>query len=170
MNKLIEKLKFDYVNSSINKQNFPKVKVPAGTLELFTFSKEMTGHEIVDEIEEHGLRPATIHEFLKWAPKNWKEDWVLILGSRWTNPGGFVNVPCACVVGACRRFGLDWFDDRFYSSYRVLVSRPSKSSSQGLSTGKLGASADTIGHLKTRIVTLETKLDKITEFFNNLKT
>ena len=118
---LIKNLKFDYVNPNITEENFPYVKPRKGTYKILRTDKNLTGQEWEKEIKKQGCSPATIQEFLEWS-KNWNDEWLYFLGSKWSNPvDGSVYVPCVGVDGASRRFGLFDFRYRLSSYYGVFV-------------------------------------------------
>lgn len=120
------------INQNITSENF---KIGDGVrkvnLELAPFLDDETGEQAAKRLVSEGYVLEGIGElaqFLADNPKMKKYTWVVALSeaSRWAEPSGRVLVPYACVDGADRGFHLFWFDYRFSSRDRVLVSRPSK--------------------------------------------
>lgn len=160
LKKLIDNLNFDYINSDITEKNFPYIKPRKGKYKILKTDKNLTGQELEDEIKKQGYSPATIYEFLEWAPKNWKDEWVIILGSKWANPNGCVHVPFADVRGARRHFNLDDFRYQFLSTGGVLV----RVSSDSLTLGASQSDTLSLRHLETRVAKLEEQIESIKKF------
>ena len=98
------------MNDSINDKNFPYKKTE-GKVELIDFKKSISTDDALKEMDERGLRPATIHETLQWAKKNWNgKDWIIPLGSVWQDLGGSRFCPYLDGSGSSRGLGLYWFD------------------------------------------------------------
>jgi hypothetical protein len=122
------------INSDITSERFKLVGTGVRTvvLELAPFLDGETGEQAAKRLVSEGYTLENTGElagFLHQYPAEVEKCGIVVaLGedSRWTYPGGDVDVPCAYVHGANRDFSLDWFDDRFSSDDRVLVSRPSK--------------------------------------------
>ena len=122
------------INTNITPERFKLAVTGVRTvaLELATFLDNETGEQAAKRLVSEGYTLENTGElagFLRQYPAEVEKYYaVLALGedSRWTGPSGDVVVPYAYVVGAVRSFDLDWFGSRFYSDYRVLVSRPSK--------------------------------------------
>lgn len=131
LKKLIDSIKFDYVNSDINDTNF-KYEKSTAKVELYNAGKSITSEEAIKEMADKGLRPATLTELLQWAEENPKEAfnenyYIVALGSIWMDRGGDRFVPCLGIWGGKRGLGLDWFELRWDDDCRfaaVSISDP----------------------------------------------
>lgn len=123
LKKLIEKLKLNYFHPAITDENFPYQKIPKGEAKLLQFNKTISTEDVLKELKEQGYRPATLHEGLAWAEKEWnKKDAVVFLGSSWRDPSGDVGVPyLSRWRGDERGLYLNWRDYDWDARCRFLV-------------------------------------------------
>ena len=63
---LIELLKFDFVNDSITKENFPD-DGRRGKVEIIDFEKKITSEEAIKEMDLKAYRPATAYRVIIWG-------------------------------------------------------------------------------------------------------
>ena len=132
---LIIAAKFDWVNSDITEQNFPIETTEPGKCELVDYKKPINTEDVLDDMEKHNLRPATLKELLTYAERKWNgKDAVIAFGSVWQGSGGVRFVPCLDCGGSGRRLGLDWIDGDWRDGCRFLAVRKS------LDTGTLSPS------------------------------
>lgn len=133
--KLIKPLKFDYVNQNITEINFPDTG-RRGEVKVLHFDKYITSEDAIKEGEKQGLVPATPHELLMWAEKNWNGiDFIVALGQQWRVPGGGPDVVFLVWYDSWRYLSLYWFDDEWSESCRFAFCRPVAF----LTTGSLGS-------------------------------
>ena len=142
---LIELLKFDFVNDSITKENFPD-DGRRGKVEIIDFEKKITSEEAIKEMDLKEYRPATAYELLIWAKDDWNgKDCIMALGSQWRRPDGDLDVLCLWGNAGRRELGLYWVDRGWDGRYRFAFVRKSLES---LKTGELG-------NLESRISAIE---------------
>ena len=130
----VGKKNINNINQNITPERFKLAGTDVRTvmLELAPFLDDETGEAAAKRLVSDGYTLENTGElaaFLRQYPAEVeKYNAVVALGedSRWTSPGGHVYVPDAYVNGAHRYFRLHWFDIRFDSLNRVLVSRPNK--------------------------------------------
>ncbi len=115
LQEMIEKGKYDWVNSNIIQKNFPirgegKEEV---RIKLFHFDCVISSRDAIAEMDRQGFRPATLPELLALGavkPELQKEFFIVAFGSRWQfPPGGILNVPVLSWNAQERRLRLDWF-------------------------------------------------------------
>ena len=131
---VVGKKNINKINQNITPERFKLAGTDVRTvmLELAPFLDDETGEAAAKRLVSEGYtleNTVELAAFLRQYPAEVeKYNAVVALGedSRWTHPSGYVNVPFACVDGAHRDFNLSWFDYRFSSFSRILVSRPSK--------------------------------------------
>lgn len=105
---IITDLKFDYVNSNIIVENFPKQEV-RGKYKVLHFDKYLKTKEIDKLIEKENCKPANLYELLEYAKNDWnKKDFVTALGSGWVDSDGDRLVPYLGVGGSERKLALLW--------------------------------------------------------------
>jgi hypothetical protein len=110
---LIKAGKYDWVNPDITTKNFPPNKntAPAEDIEIIDLNMSLTTEHIIKELDGLGLRPATIHELLKFGAKTPDEQRkypIVSLGSSWVNQFRLRNVPYLRCVGDDRMLRLCW--------------------------------------------------------------
>ena len=126
--KLIENLKFNYVNPNIMESNYLDDN-RQGEVKLFKMDKDFTKKEAEKQLEEQGYMSATIRELLIWA-KNWNgKDYIVTLDSE-ILVDGLPRVVYLWGGGGSRVLYLGWAGRRWSSS--VLVAGVRKSSSKKL--------------------------------------
>ena len=118
---LIEKGKFDYVNSSITEDLFPAPKTLHTDYKLFHFNKFISSQEAIVAIKKEGYIPATLHELLMWEEWNDK-DTVVALGSS-AHVDGHRGVPGLYGFGAERGLHLGWWRFDWHGDCRFLAVR-----------------------------------------------
>ncbi len=95
---LINKAKFDWVNSDVNEKNFPiKIKTNRKVIvKLFHFNRYVLSQNIIREIKKSGYRLAFIEELIAFAisyPNLQKSFPIVALGSEWKQNKNKVVVP-----------------------------------------------------------------------------
>lgn len=127
MNKLqplIKKLKLDYCNENITDANFPDDGKRGKEFKLYDFKRDISSEDVIAEMEKEGFRPATIHELLIWAEKNWDgKEWVVALGSVWRDPYGNRYVAYLYGWDGKRKLDLRWYGSVWDGCYRFLAFR-----------------------------------------------
>jgi hypothetical protein len=119
---LVSKLKLGYVNSAITDEHFPYQKFPKGKFKVFQFNEVLSTEEVLEKIKAENYRPATIHELLKWADKNWSDsNWLTGLGSVWRGRNGNRYVPYLYWGGDERSLYLDWLGVGWDGYYHFLA-------------------------------------------------
>jgi hypothetical protein len=114
------------VHSSITSENFPSTRHGQTQLEmiLVRYERRMTSEEVLRELDEAGLRPAELPEFLAFGatyPGVQREFSVVGLGSVWQDRKGYRNVPCLYTASEGRYLDLHWWDDGWYSYSRFAA-------------------------------------------------
>lgn len=128
LDKIIEDLKFDYVNSDITPDLFPSTEI-RGKVEILHPDKYLTTEKVIKLGEEKGLVPANIYELLEYAKDGWNNrDWVVALGSV-GEVSGYRHVPYLDGDGSKRNLDLLWFGDSWNALYRFAFVRNGSSSS-----------------------------------------
>ena len=128
LSKLIKDAKLDYVNKDITEENFPATS-DVTDFELLIYEKTMTTKEALADMESKNLRPATMYELVTYANSGWNgTDWVVALGSVWTDRYGYRYVGCLSGYSGVRGLYLYWFDFRWPAFYRFLAVRKSSDS------------------------------------------
>lgn len=123
LKKLIDKWKFDYINSNITETTFPLVKRKHGEYKLFHFDKRISSEDAVKEILQSGYLPANIQELLEW--KDWNEEyWVVALGSVGDVYGDVYGDRCVPFLYGedyPRDLNLRWWSSGWYGACRFLA-------------------------------------------------
>lgn len=118
------------INRDITRERFKLTGTGVRTVNLRVepFLNGETGEDCAKRLVSAGHTLENIGElagFLAEHPEEVEKcSWVLAIGenSRWSRPGEYVLVPCACVGGTDRRFDLGYFRGEFGSGCGVLVS------------------------------------------------
>lgn len=159
LSKTIKDLKFDYVNSDITAEHFPKEPI-RGEMVIKHFDRELGSDEVIAELAKEDLVPANLYELLAYAKEDWNgQDFIVALGSSWVVSRGYRHVPCLDYWDAGRRLCLDFWRDGWYGTYRFAAVRKS------LDTGTLGTSG-TLDSLTLRVEKLEQTVNKLTRIIN----
>ena len=109
LSELIKAAKFDYINSNITEENFPKPSEISHNLEILQFDRSATNEEVIKEMDNKGLRPANSYELLHYVKKEWDgKGYIVALGSVWTDSNGIRRVLFADGGSCERRLGLGW--------------------------------------------------------------
>lgn len=144
LSKLIASKKFDYVNSSIHDDLFPKPKSISSDYKLYHFDVTMDSEEVIEKMATEGFRPANAWELTQWPDWN-EKDTVIALGSV-GEVGGDRRVPCLDEVCSERQLGLSWWVGGWHSRCRFLAVRNLES---GVSeTGKMNSVSLALGFLE----------------------
>lgn len=118
--------KYDWANEDIAQRNFPlrgEGKVEVG-LRLVHLDREMSTEAVLAELDQRGLRPATLAELLAFGakyPEEQRKYPIVALGSVWACPRGGRFVPCLYRDGSERDLRLRYDDDVWRESYRFLA-------------------------------------------------
>lgn len=121
----IEKGKYDWTNSDINKKNFPET-VPAdydAEYKLFHFNRNISSEGAIKEMEKEGYRPGNINELLtlgETKPELQREFPIVEIGSVWQDSFGSRNVAVLDCRGGRRMLDLSWFGGVWVGDYRFL--------------------------------------------------
>ncbi len=129
---MIKAGRYDWVNSDITENHFPENHFPVKgegskdiALELIHFNMAILSKDALSELDERGLRPATIEELLAFGtkyPELQRQFPVLALGSIWRQLGDR-HVPCLWSGSLERFLSLDWFEGRWDDYFRFLAVR-----------------------------------------------
>jgi len=117
------------INGNITQERFPLKGVGARIVKckVVPFLNGETGEEAAKRLTVAGYKfgnTGDLAGFLHDHPEEVEKwSWVVAISedSRWTNPNGYVNVPCVSVLGTYRDFCLDRFRRQFFSGGGVLV-------------------------------------------------
>ena len=113
-------------DQNINEENFPEVGEGGKDLvfEWVNQGKDMKLQDVLLEMKNRGLRPATFLEMVVFMSKHKenKTDCICVaLGSRWHNPRYQVlYVPLLTLEDSSRSVTLDWIDRHWYPWYYFL--------------------------------------------------
>lgn len=106
--------KYDYANEYIVAKNFPIEGTCSVETELVLvhFDRAIQSDDVVKEMKQMRLRPATLPELLALGakyPDLQREYPIVALGSSWVGSGGRRRVPCLDYWSARRYLYLRWF-------------------------------------------------------------
>lgn len=118
---------YDWVNADITSNHFP-VGSGTATLEgrLVHYGKNMSSEAVLADLDQNGLRPATLAELLAFGakyPELQRQFPIIELGSLWQSPGGGRDVACLDRDGRKRSLDLGWFGSDWHGSCRFLAFR-----------------------------------------------
>lgn len=118
--------RFYYVNPDITEANFPRVLslTTSSTPKELHFDRVTTTAEVLTDLENLGLRPATAHEAVQYAKDNpiaGLSYVIVALGSVWADPNGVGLVVCLWRVDDGRRLNLRWSGGSWLASDRFLA-------------------------------------------------
>lgn len=120
LQKTIDELNFDYVNSDITESNFPNEKIRSTDFTIYYPRKRVTSEEVEQHAKKQGLQVANLAELLEYA-KEWNgKDFISSLGSS-TVVRGRRNVPYLFGWSDERGLGLIWYDDGWDDYCRFLL-------------------------------------------------
>jgi hypothetical protein len=120
--------KYDWVNSDITQEHFPvkgEGKVES-ELVLVHLNRTASTEEVLKELDNRGLQPATIAELLAFGakyPDKQKEFPIIALGSVWQPPHGHRLVAYLHEHASDRHLYLFWYERGWPGSSRFLASR-----------------------------------------------
>jgi hypothetical protein len=119
---------YQAVHADITGKNFPSTRRGQTELEivLVRFDRRMASEDVVRELDEEGLRPAELPEFLAFGakyPDVQRKFSVAGLGSVWRDRKGYRSVPCLYEASEGRYLDLHWWDDGWYSYTRFAATR-----------------------------------------------
>lgn len=121
--------RYDWSNDNFTSKNFSVNGTDvAVALELVHLNKVISSEDVLRHLEENGMRPTTVEEFLSFGatyPEIQREFPVLCLGSSWVFPDGDRRVPCLLRGGSDRGLGLCWFGGGWLEDCRFLAVRKS---------------------------------------------
>jgi len=105
--------RYDWVNDDITQKNFPQTHSGEAAVEiqLLHFNRTMSSDDVLREMENQNLRPATLQELLALGekyPQVQKEFPVVAIGSVWQGPSGGRRVPFLGWDGRERDLSLGW--------------------------------------------------------------
>lgn len=132
-------MKFNYINSNITEENFPKIKREIKGYKIFHFNKYISSEDVMKEMQKEGYEPATIWELMDFKKWKWNEkDFVVALGSVALFDGGR-HVGYLNTDSDGRYVGLYYYDGDWGDYYRFLAVRTvsPKSLSSSLTLGNL---------------------------------
>ncbi len=120
--------KYDWTNNDITSDHFPSKE--AGTkevsVELIHFGKDKTTNEVLSELDNAGMRPATLKELLALSENHLdlqREFPIVALGSVWRPPGGSRDCACLYGSGSGRSLNLGWIGYRWDGHCRFAAVR-----------------------------------------------
>jgi hypothetical protein len=133
LKEMIKAGKFDWENPDINSTNFPDLQ-EKGLLnqviklkaKIFDFKKDISGEDVLKELDKEGYRPATLTELLALAeidPELQRQFAIVSLGSFWRDSYDERSAPCLRVGGSARKLDLGWFGGGWGASFRCLAVR-----------------------------------------------
>lgn len=119
---------YQAVNADISAKNFSWNRTGQADLDilLVRFDHRMTSEDVVRQLDEEGLRPAELPEFLAFGaahPDVQRKFSVIGLGSVWRDRKGTRSVPCLYTASEGRYLDLHWWDDGWYSYSRFAALR-----------------------------------------------
>jgi len=125
---MIQSGNYDWVNDNITSSHFPIQVQGKAELnpELIHYGKYMDSDDIVRDMDNRGLRPATLPELLAFGatyPDKQREFPIVALGSVWRYWYGSRDVACLYGVGSGRGLGLVVWGSGWYDGYRFLAVR-----------------------------------------------
>jgi len=121
--------KYDYANDDITAKHFemPDGEIVVDTeIVLFHPDREIESDDAIAEMEQFGLRPATLTELLAFGetyPETQREFPIICLGSSWVNADGHRYVPYLEYWNDGRSLYLNWFDFEWYDYCRFAAVR-----------------------------------------------
>lgn len=121
---------YDWINDDITTKHFPikdkgKIKV---ALELVHFDEASTTEAALAELDQRGLRPATMAELLAFGakyPELQKQFPIVSLGSSWVVSGGSRGFPYLDGSDGRRLLRLHYGEDDWFDDCRFLALRKS---------------------------------------------
>ncbi len=119
---------YGYVNNDITPVNFPGECISGFDGVLVHFNRDIGSDEAVREMEQMGLRPATMVELLAFGarfPDVQREFPIVELSSSWVGPSGNRYVGYLSSWSDERRVHLDGWARDWYAPYRFLAVRKS---------------------------------------------
>ncbi len=120
--------KYDWVNPDITPDRFPIFGEATVEVEMrfVHFNCAMESDNVLKELDQAGLRPATLAELLAFGakyPDKQREFPIIALGSVWQDRYGDRNVPGLWNDASVRRLRLNWFDSGWDEDCRFLACR-----------------------------------------------
>lgn len=124
----IAKGKYDSVSSDITANHFPGAGVDTAKLEaqLVHFDRIMESNDVLKELDQAGLRPATLQELLAFGeqhPDTQRQFPIVALGSVWQDRDGRRSIPALWSYAGGRGLYLRWCDYGWFGSCRFLAFR-----------------------------------------------
>lgn len=125
---MIKAGRYDWVNDDIVANHFPVSDNGKTEIEmhLVRFNRTIESEKAIAELDNMGLRPASIEELLALGaqcPDLQREFPIVALGSVWRPSGGCPPVPYLWFYSGKRGLRLRWFDDGWDDSYRFAAVR-----------------------------------------------
>ena len=119
---------YDWVSSDITSEHFPVKGTGEIELEgqLIHYGRNMSSEAVLADLDQRGLRPATMAELLAFGakyPELQRQFPIVELGSVWQSPDGDRDVGCLGRGGRGRGLRLGWFEDDWYADCRFLAFR-----------------------------------------------
>lgn len=118
LKQLIDKQKFDWVNSDITEDVFPLNTLRSNEYKLFHFDRFISSEDVVKEMEKEGYLPANIYELLGW--KDWNEKDLVIALDSVGEVDGDRYVPYLYRSVSERSLRLAWWDVVWIAYCRFL--------------------------------------------------
>lgn len=120
--------KYDWTNESITAENFPVQGEGTVKLEIVLFhpNRDIESEDVVKELDQMGLRPATLPELCAYGakyPETQREFPIVALGSSWVGPDGDRCVPCLDGFSQERYLDLGYWDDGWDADCRFAAVR-----------------------------------------------
>ncbi|MFH1145364.1 MAG: hypothetical protein V1707_00145 [bacterium] len=123
----IKKAKLDWVNDSINDNNFPVTgKEGPTTAIIIHFGRYMSSEKVFEEMEKNGLRPGNMYELADFAsehPDEQRKYPIVELSSGWLDSVGNRNVGVLYKNVRERKLLLSWFFTDWSDNDRFLAFR-----------------------------------------------
>lgn len=131
--------KYNWFNNNINSQNFPEseakksiastqqksqVSTQIVLIPLNRTNRTVATNEVLKELDQKGYRPANLYELLALGaqhPDLQRTNWIVGLGSSWTDSWDGHWVPCLDRYDAERHLYLGWSDSGWGGGWRFAV-------------------------------------------------
>jgi len=125
---MIQAGNYNWINSDITDKHFPvkgsgKVELNP---ELIHYGKLISSDEIIQDLDQRGLRPATLAELLAFGekyPDEQRKYPIVALGSVWQHWGGNRYVACLGCFESERELNLHYCGGDWFENYRFLAFR-----------------------------------------------
>jgi hypothetical protein len=120
---------YNWVNTNITEQNFPRPQHEHGKHEipfrLFHFDKNIASENIIQRMGQKDFRPVALRQLLAWGKVNPELQCqfpIIALGSVWRHSDGRLHVPGIWGYSSDYYLVLSWLDDAWDPYSRFLAS------------------------------------------------